>query len=209
MFPLRSTRATRGRSGQAFIRGWGIFGLGCLACLAACGLRAFGPIRAPAARWWLIAPVVLSQLFAVAFFRPCQSLAFGVVWVVLGFALTAFSRTVTSENTLLHQPASKSETPCKRRLYAPTGSRAGSSPVSRSTETLVPQQLFVLRGRRGPPQRGRSRLRIEDPNAWPTPASRVANSEQLAQPNAREPALATRMIDGVAGAVPPRRGQPA
>ena len=76
--------------------GWGIFIFGSLACLAACGLLALGLIRAPAARWWLTIPVVLSQLFAVAFFRPRQSVAFGVVWVLLGFALAAFNRTVTS-----------------------------------------------------------------------------------------------------------------
>jgi hypothetical protein len=70
--------------------GWGIFMAGCLTLLAADGLLVVALIRVAAVRWWLTLPVVLSQLFMLAFFAPRQSLAFGAVWVVLGLALAAF-----------------------------------------------------------------------------------------------------------------------
>lgn len=72
--------------------GWGIFMAGCLSLLAADGLLVVALIRVPAVRWWLTLPVALSQLFMLAFFAPRQSLAFGVVWVVLGLAQGAFGR---------------------------------------------------------------------------------------------------------------------
>lgn len=69
--------------------GWGLFIVGCLILAGAAGILAIALLRAPEIRWWLTLPLALSQLFLVAFFRPGQSAAFGLMWVALGLAMTA------------------------------------------------------------------------------------------------------------------------
>jgi hypothetical protein len=91
-----------GAGWQGSYAGWGMFMVGCLTFLAADGLLVVALIRAPAVRWWLTLPVVLSQLFILAFFAPQESLAFGVVWVVLGLALAAFGWDMHVRHRAIH-----------------------------------------------------------------------------------------------------------